>query len=369
MAKKKSKALIIVILILLVGSVGGYFAIRYFSQGVPRSGDVVYMQKVSDFTGTVTTVDRYAGTVEAQRTQNFKKDPERSVEEIYVQVGQVVEEGTPLFKYDIRSAQNNIESLKLDIEGINNDIALLRNSGTSTEIQLQISEKELEVKQKQADINRYQQEIDQSEVKSNIAGKVKSISMEGGYDSAGQEIPVVAVTETGEFRIKGKVSEQSIGTITQGQPVIVRSRVDENQTWNGKITKIETEPDTNNENNYWYGGDQEKASNYPFYITLTSTKGLMLGQHVFIEPDYGQMDIKEGLWLMMDFIAYDDSGQAYVWSAHGNRAARQYVELGEIDEDTYTVEILSGLSEDDLIAWPDETITEGKKIYNMSEDA
>ncbi|MBO4235508.1 MAG: HlyD family efflux transporter periplasmic adaptor subunit [Firmicutes bacterium] len=364
----KTTKIIIAIILILVLLAGGYFAWRKWGGSTGAVEDAIYMQKVSDLTSYSFSVDRYSGVVEAQKTQGYKCDPQRTVEEIYVAVGDEVKIGTPLFRYDVRTAENSIESIKLDIEGLSNEIEVLRSGGNSTEIQLQISERELEIRQKQAELERHQQEIDQAEVLSTIDGVVKAVSQEIGKDSNGGDLPVVAVTETGEFRVKGKVSEQTIGSISPGMEVIIRSRVDENTTWAGKIGSIETEPASQNNNGY-YEESGEKSSVYPFYVQLDTTEGLMLGQHVFIEPDYGQseIEIKEGIWLDMSFIAYDDAGNPFVWSAERGKTVKVPVELGEIDENTYTIQILSGLTEDSLITWPDETLEEGMKAIDISE--
>ena len=369
MTKTKKTILAICLAILLLAL--AFFAWKFWgSRSSNITDDAIYMQKISDMYSYGFTVDRYSGVIEAQKTQSFKRDPEKQIEEVYVTVGQEVKEGTPLFKYDVRSTENSIESTKLDIEGLNNDISVLRAAGNSTEIQLQISEKQLEIRQKQAELERLQQELDHSEVLCTIEGVVKAVNPDGGMDQNGSDLPVVAVTETGEFRVKGKISEQSIGMIYPGMEVLIRSRVDENQTWPGKISTVETEPASeNNGSSYWGEESAERSSSYPFYVSLDGTEGLMLGQHVFIEPDYGQNEVetKEGIWLEMGFIAYDDNGNPFVWTAERGKVKKQPVELGEMDEETYSVQILSGLTEDSLVTWPDETIEEGMKAIDISE--
>ena len=47
---------------------------------------------------------------------------------------------------------------------------------------------------------------------------------------------------------------------------------------------------------------QTSSSTYPFYVNLDSSDGLMLGQHVYIEPDEGQDEQKAGLWLSEVYI-------------------------------------------------------------------
>ena len=370
MTKNKKIIIGIVAAILLIAVLG---LLAVYKGLIPSfgggNGEKVYVQSVKSLTSVDFAVDRYSGVVESQKAITYKKDPERKIEAVYVKVGDIVTKGTTLFKYDVRSSENNIASIQLDIEALNNEISYLQSQNNTTEIQLQISERQLEIRQKQQDMKKYQQELEHSEVKSDITGVIKSVS-ETGQDINGMEQPIVTMSETGEFRVKGKVSEQSIGTLVAGMPVIIRSRVNEEQTWTGSISKIETEPETNNqEGAYYYDGGGERASTYPFYITLDSTAGLMLGQHVFIEPDYGQgeIQIKEGLWLDQSFIFYDDAGDAYAWVDRNGRLSKRALALGEMDDMNYTVEIVSGLTEDDLIAWPDETLQEGMKTQNVAE--
>ena len=185
---------------------------------------------------------------------------------------------------------------------------------------------------------------------------------------------MVSVTELGEFRIKGKINEQHIAVITAGQSVIIRSRIDETKTWSGTVSKIDTEPAANNNEQYGMYGPEDsssRATQYPFYISLDKTDGLMLGQHVFIEPDYGQnkSNPQEGLWLDSFYIMTDEDGSSYVWVSEKGKLKKRTVELGETDDEKMTVEIKDGLTNDDYIAWPDDTLKEGTKtVSDMSTE-
>ena len=365
----KTKKIVIAVCLAIVVLAGAFFAWQKLGGGTGTTEDAVYMQKISDLNNFGFSMDRYSGVIEAQKTQSFKRDAERTIEEVYVTVGQEVKEGTPLFRYDVRSTEHSIESTKLDIEGLYNEINVLRGGGNSTEIQLQISERELEIRQKQAELERLEQEIAQSEVLCTLDGVVKAVNPDGGNDGTGSELPIVAVTETGEFRVKGKISEQTIGSIYPGMEVIIRSRVDESQTWPGKIANIETEPANENTGGGFYEESMgERSSSYPFYVTLPSTDGLMLGQHVFIEPDYGQTEVREGLWLDSSFVVTDDNGNTFVWISKNGRMVKKEIEVGDMDEDTMELQIVSGLTPNDYIAWPDEFIEEGMKAQEISED-
>ena len=340
----------------------------FHSPGGSDAEDAVYVQKVSDLTANSILAERYSGVVESQRSVDFKKDPERTIETVFVSAGQEVEKDTPLFQYDVKEAQNSIASIKLEIEGLNNEISVLKADAGDTQTKLQISQKELEINQKKAEMDKCQKQIDQSVVKSTLAGVVKTVNEAPGTDNTGREQPVVSITETGQFRIKGKVSEQSIASLSSGQPVIVRSRINEDQTWTGSISTIETEPVSQDPNQQMMDeGSGERASSYPFYVSLEDTEGLMLGQHVYIEPDYGQTEIREGIWLDEGFLLEEEDG-TFVWGEKRGKLKRIRVETGDLDEEGFIVQITSGLTEKDYITWPDDTLKEGMKVQTPGGD-
>ena len=58
----------------------------------------------------------------------------------------------------------------------------------------------------------------------------------------------------------------------------------------------------------------------------------------------------------MSFIAYNEDGSAYVWAEHRGRLEKRSVTLGEYNDMMGTVNVLDGLTEEDYIAFPDETL-------------
>ena len=392
MSKKKVGIIIGVIAAAVVAAGVGFYFLKGRSSG-GNSADKVYVEKVSAIMNQSAGVNnRYSGVVEPQETLEINRDSERKVKEVYVSVGDEVEEGTVLFSYDTEDLQMQIDQAKLEMEGIANDISnsnapiaeLQKEKASAPEdqqfeyttqiqtLQTSIKQSEYNKKSKQAEIDKYQKSIDNSEVTSKMAGVVKEIN-ENGVDSNGNTAAYMKILATGEYRVKGTIDETSVGTISEGTPVILRSRLDDTQTWTGSISKIDTESTQTDSNSaYMYDGSSsgDSASKYSFYVTLDSTDGLMLGQHLYIEPDYGQgtAEEKEGLWLYDYYIVQDD-GDPYVWAADKkNRLEKRKVELGEYDENLGEYEIKSGLSEDDLIAFPMQGLYEGvAAVTNMEE--
>ena len=382
--KKNKKVRIAVIAVVLVAviAVAVYVLIPKGNSG---SSDGVYVQQISSLNGTVVAGNSYSGVVESQESLDIKKDSSREVSQIFVSEGQEVHAKDPLFSYDTGDLTNKIASANLDIEQANNEIEALRNQvsdynaelnngGDKVTITAQINETQYSIRQQQyqiqslqADVARYQQEIDNSTVYSTMEGIVKQVNADGGTDQNGNELPFISITEVGEYRIKSKISE--MGVISAGDSVIIRSRLNENETWKGTVSTVDTEPESNQNNNYYSSGSSDNtASQYPFYVSLESSDGLKLGQHVYVELDNGQVpETKEGVWIDSFYISYDEDGNGYVWVSENGKLKKRAVETGESDESTGRVEITSGLSNDDYIAWPDDSYTEGMKTMTDAD--
>lgn len=370
--KKKTKIIILISACILIAVIGIYFLFPKES-----NNQNIYVQKVSTIIGSSYTENRYSGVVESSETVDINQDGNKSITDMYVEAGQKVSKGDKLFSYDTTEASNSIAQKKLDIEAQNNEIqaqnntiadykAELNKGGDKVEIQARINDASFAIRQAQNTIKATQTEIDQlnkqienSTVLSTIDGITKEVNKDGGTDESGNQKPLVSITQTTDFRVKGSISE--MGTISEGTSVIVRSRVNEDQIYKGTVTKVETDPQSNSNNNFYGADSSESASKYPFYVSLDNNKGLMLGQHVYIEADNGQSTKKKGIWLDASFIVSDDNGNSYVWVSEKGKLKKRKVELGKTDEETYTTKIKSGLSVDDYIAWADDSYSEGMK--------
>lgn len=370
--KKKTKIIILISACILIAVIGIYFLFPKES-----NNQNIYVQKVSTIIGSSYTENRYSGVVESSETVDINQDGNKSITDMYVEAGQKVSKGDKLFSYDTTEASNSIAQKKLDIEAQNNEIqaqnntiadykAELNKGGDKVEIQARINDASFAIRQAQNTIKATQTEIDQlnkqiknSTVLSTIDGIIKEVNKDGGTDESGNQKPLVSITQTTDFRVKGSISE--MGTISEGTSVIVRSRVNEDQIYKGTVTKVETDPQSNSNNNFYGADSSESASKYPFYVSLDNNKGLMLGQHVYIEADNGQSTKKKGIWLDASFIVSDDNGNSYVWVSEKGKLKKRKVELGKTDEETYTTKIKSGLSVDDYIAWADDSYSEGMK--------
>lgn len=388
MSKKKIGIIVgVIVAVLALAGVG-----IYLLSGAVVSGDSenkVYVEQVSDIISVNAGMQsRFNGVVESQASHEVKVDSSRKIAKIHVTVGDEIKVGQKLVTYDTSDLQLQIDQANLEVESINNDIANYTNQiinqntfyqsaeegekqyilSEIQNLQNSISQRQFDLQSKQLEIEKYQEQIKKSYVNSEVAGIVKEIN-ETGIDANGNSAPFMTILESGEYRVTGSIDEQNIWTLTEGMPVILRSRVDETITWTGSIEKIDTEnPQQSNNNYYYYGSETVMASKYPFYVALDSVEGLILGQHVYIELNEGQEEEKTGIWLTASYIV-QEKDSAYVWASNSrNRLEKRTVELGEYDEMMDQYQILSGLTEEDYICWPMDGLYEGvSTVTNIEE--
>ena len=394
----RKKTLLILIIILAAAAAAGFFLWRHFSQkGAADSGEGVYAETVAVITGANPTgsENRYAGVVEAQATWSVNQNPDSTVKEIYVSVGDEVKTGDPLFIYDVETYQTTLSQTEIELERMKNE----RESIVTTidqlekekkkapaseqanytiqiqQMQLDLKQKDFDLEAKQSEIDKLNENIEHATVYCEIDGVIKSIntgnSPSYGYGYGAEDQSFITVMKTGDLRVKGTVNEQNIGEMIEGQPVIVTSRVDPEQTWRGTITSIDRENTEQSGGGGYYGGGDaySQSSSHPFYVDLDSSEGLMMGQHVYIQVDYSDgEEPRKGIWLDEYMIVMDDPEHPFVWAANANdRIEKRAVKLGEHDEEMMQYEILEGLTLEDKVAWPDETVKEGMRVLTYEE--
>ncbi len=378
----------ILLTLLILGGLGygGWYAYnRYFAE-VPQEG-TVYVQSVSVITGVgpAGQRNRYSGVVEAKNVVKVDPDKDLTVKECFVAAGDKVQEGAPLFSYDVESMEIAFEQLQLDILGLENGITTgeakvenlkkkLANAAEwkKYEIQMDIQTEELEIRKKRYDLagKRRQAEdmenaLKNSEVYSPVTGTVRSVksgdsSGQDYYGGSGEDTAYITIVAGNDYCVKGTVSEQTVHTLQEGMEVRVLSRVDDT-VWPGSIYKINTE-EVKQTNRYYYyydSGSGEQASKFEFFVELSTNEGLLMGQHVYIELGAGDEQATDALLLPLYYVV-EGEGQPFVYAADGDsRIEKRTVVLGDRDEENGVVAVLEGLSYLDCIAYPDETVQVG----------
>ena len=342
-----------------------------------NGGTKVYVQSISSLMnmGGIAPGDRFGGIVVSENVAEIQKDSDKSIAELLVREGDDVTEGQTLFSYDTDQLQLALDKQKLEqeqlqasIDSYTDQIKELekernRASGNNKlQYTIQIQSLEVDLKEAQLNLEAKKKEVANSEkvlenavVTSPVTGRVQSIS-DSGVDNYGNPLPYITIQQSGSYRVKGTIGELQFGSIMEGARLKISSRTDSNAWWYGTVALIDYEnPSQGSQQDMYYGmgvDEMTSSTKYPFYVELESTEGLLLGQHVYMELDTGDGETA-GISISSAFIDYDENGNNFVWAESRGKLEKRPVTVGEYNMMNDTFEILSGLTEDDYIAFPD----------------
>ena len=356
--------------------------------------NAVFVQNVGELSsmGGIAPGDRFLGLVVSENITEIQKDEQMVVEELKVREGDDVTAGQELFSYDTQQLQLALDKQRLELEQLQatienykeqiKDLEKDRDAGSGNKLEYTVQIQTLQVDLKEAEINVKAKEnaVAQSEtllanavVCAPVAGRIQSIS-ENGTDNYGNPLAYITIQQTGSYRVKGTIGELQRGAVMEGTRMDVCSRTDD-RTWAGTVTLVDYEsPSQENPNAMHYGmasDEMSSSSKYPFYLELDSTDGLLLGQHVYLQLE-NQDASASALSIGSSFVANDEDGTTYVWADRNGKLEKRSVELGEYNMMNDSYEVLSGLTQEDYIAFPDpELCVEGApttKVAPAQED-
>ena len=352
----------------------------------------VNVKQAGMLTLAASSADKFAGLVVSENAVEITRDTTKEIEKLHVAVGDSVRVNEKLFEYDTDTLSLTIDKQELEMDKLEQQIKDLKTQVTNLEKQIK-SEKdktikatlELSLRTVKADLSQanYDKATLQAEiaynksmltnavVRSPIKGTIRSIDENGS--------PYITIQQAGAYQVKGILNEMSLNAgIMEGVNVVILSRVDENLYWNGVVSMVDYNSTSSNEYDSMFGGGSDGMStstNYPFYVTLTSTDGLLLGQHVYIQLAAGPAD-EDSLHIPADYImdittdeaSLDTTGTVWGVDMEKKTLTKITVALGEYDHTYGTYEILSGITADSFLADPaDPGCREGAAVWLRSE--
>ena len=378
--KNRTKAILITLITIavLAAVAAGVWFFWLKDELALANASPVYVNPVSSILGQDTGANpRYTGIVEPQEIYKVRKDDTKTVSEVLVRVGDEVKVGDLLFRYDNQSMALDLTQAEIDLESIADQIATYQRQLTDLRsklakasnddqyaytvqinaLEVQIRRQEFESDKKKAEVDKLRESLTKTEVYSDVEGVVKEIN-DGSSGMTSDAF--ISILSAGEYRVKGTVSELNVAALSVGQQVVVHSRIDSAALWTGTISSIDQEAAQEQENGYYYGfNNGERSSKYYFYVKIDAPDGLILGQHVYIEPYTGPVISREGIWLPAIYVAHDEEG-SYVWARGDNdKLEKRLILLGDYDETEDLYEIKDGLARTDLIAFPTEELKIG----------
>ena len=206
-----------------------------------------------------------------------------------------------------------------------------------------IQELELSQRMAEAEYKLMQLEVSDGAVRAAIDGTVISVLSEDEAKKSQQ--PVLKVSGGGGFYVQGVVSELEKDSLVIGQEVTVNDW-NTGMMYTGTIHSIGDLPSSRGGYN---GMNNPNASYYPLIVFVDGSADLQEGSYVSVQYSSGTSE--NGIYLENPYLR-TEQGKTYVMVRGENgRLEQRFVTTGKSLWGSYP-EVLSGLSEEDLIAFP-----------------
>ncbi len=351
------KRIIIAAAVVAAAVVTGVFIVPRYTrpQTDPETSEPPVVQAVRPQRGHIEVSRSLIGSVEPSNLVNVIPMAAGEITAVHVNVGDYVTEGQLLCEIDtkqVEAARLQMEAAEIQLNDAETNLERMQVLYASGDIAAQAYE-QVESAAKAAQIQydsaklAYDYQIEFSQVTASIAGRIESSSMEV-HGMATQSSPLCVISGDGARTISFSVTEAMLDHVRAGEPV----RVEKNgSTYEGTVTEVSTMV------NSYTGLFDAKA-------TLEEADALISGSTVRLYVTSQEAD--NALTLPVDAVYYD-GGRPYVYTYQDGTVHEVPVETG-ISDDT-DIEIVSGLTEDDLviITWSPELYENAPAVLKEGE--
>ena len=207
-----------------------------------------------------------------------------------------------------------------------------------------IRELRIGVSQAELDWKKARQTASDGVVRADHDGVVISV---GNLSSGRSDEPLIQVSSGSGYQIMSTLTELQLGSVKVGDEISV-TMWSNGQTYTGRIARISPYP-TDSNMSYTYSPN---ISSYMYIADLDCEDELQPwdGGEIQFTGD-GQQ--KKGQFALEACFVREEGGRSYVLKAdEDGRLVKQFVEVGRILYGGWSVEIISGLSMEDYIAFP-----------------
>lgn len=230
---------------------------------------------------------------------------------------------------------------------------------TSSQLKELIAEKrqeiknyQYELKQNKLDLEKARLALKNSTVLSTVDGVVRTLTDLDTAAASNQ--PFLVVTGAEQYYVTGVLSEGLLGSVQPGDTVTVNSW-ENGMTYTAQVVSISDYP-LEAGSNYYYGSGNPNSSSYEFVAVLgaeNDTSTLRNGMYVDLTLSVQEgVEADGGLYLDKAYLREDEGGSYVMKVSRENRLEKTYVSTGKTIYSGSYVEIRSGLTTEDYIAFP-----------------
>ena len=213
-------------------------------------------------------------------------------------------------------------------------------------------------RQAQADLKELQSELEDGVVYAKKDGIVTTVCDPANPPKDGT--PFLQLSGASGLYISGTIGELDLDAVKVGQSVSAVNYMT-GDTYEGTISEISNVP---SDSVNYYGDSNPNSSFYEYTAYIENPQNLKKGDSLELTIDTSSEGSDSGLYIDKSYVR-TENGQSYIYKDDNGKLKKQSVKTGKSLWGSY-VEIKSGLTNDDYIAFP-YGVREGEKT-KVSED-
>lgn len=221
-----------------------------------------------------------------------------------------------------------------------------------------VADVDLQKRIAQADLKELQSELEDGVVYAKKDGIVTTVCDPANPPQDGT--PFLQLSGASGLYISGTIGELDLDTVKVGQSVSAVNYMT-GDTYEGTISEISNVP---SDSINYYGDSNPNSSFYEYTAYIENPQNLKKGDSLELTIDTSSEGSDSGLYIDKSYVR-TENGQSYIYKDDNGKLKKQTVKTGKSLWGSY-VEIKSGLTNDDYIAFP-YGVREGEKT-KVSED-
>lgn len=315
-------------------------AVRLMSNKEKTQAKVYQYDKESVITVSVDTVhmqgmgmnNSLTGTFEPNRESKLSADIQGRITAVLVDLGSQVTRGQSLMQLDQSLFRLQLESVDIQIEGLQNDVNRLTVLAQADAVQgVQLEKAQLGLRTAKVQRATLLEQLNKTTIKAPFDGVVTAkLNEVGGF--AGPGVPLLQLTEIGTLRFTVNVPEKDLAlfSVNQSLPIVIDALPTENVS--GKVIMI--------------GSRANMGNSFPVQIEVKNTP-----KHTIKAGMFGRLQLRASETVTQlavpSFVIQNKEGKKMVYLLKNGKAVLTEVVVGNTVGDYTAIE--KGVVEGDIV--------------------
>lgn len=274
----------------------------------------------------------FTGAFEPEKEVKISAESQGKITAIYVETGSFVKKGQLLLKIDDALLNLQLQSVNVQIDGLENDIRRYTVLAQADAIQgVQLEKAQLAMKAARVQRNTIQEQIRKTNVIAPFSGIITmKFSETGAFAAPG--VPLLQITDISRLRFTVNVPENSLGYFTLNKNYPVKTDVYKGLNLQGKVVLV--------------GSKSNIGNSFPIQFLVTNTSDLKIKSGMFGKVIVSGVNRKDGILIPASAIVGSDI-EPQVYIVKDNKAVLQKISIDQRIKNNIVVG--SGIDAGDVI--------------------